>query len=390
MWIDRQIAKRLSDISRSRPAILLTGVRQSGKSSLLKKIFNNAYYLTFDHIDLVEAVKDSPGYFLDQLDNEEQVILEEIQYVPGLFRELKIKIDNDRHNYGKWILTGSQHFELVESLAGRISIQHLETFSANELRNADNYDVNYKDYLWKGGYPEIWSNKNIILSDFFESYIRTYIERDLKSIIEVKNLKSFRKLFRILSVRAGQLLNYKDISIAVGVSDNTVKKWINALNISGIIYLLPPYYSNIGKRLVKSPKLYFADHGFLSYLLGIESEKDWYDSILKGNIWENLVLMEMIKNYSLIPGVDIFFYRDQNGVEIDFIIEKKQKLYLIEAKTSERIDNKKLNFDKVVPLLENKCHKTEKILAHNTSNELIIKQKDIKRFNPLNVQYDLF
>lgn len=382
MWINRSITEKVRKTVNSRPAILLTGARQTGKTSLLKREFPDTEYITFDHLIHISSAKEAPEYFLQQFGS--QIILDEIQYVPELFRELKIQIDNDRDHYGKWILTGSQQFELMqhisESLAGRISIMHLETLSAAELRSS--HIQNYNNHIWKGGYPELWSNPGLDISDFFESYIRTYIERDLKTIIDVKNLNDFRRFIRILASRAGQLLNYKNISADIGISDVTVKKWIHALQIGGLIYLLPPYYANIGKRMIKSPKLYFADHGLLCYLLGIESEIDWLDHIYKGHLWENFVMMELLKNYNLIPGQNFFFYRDRNGVEIDFVIEKQRVLYFIEAKVGENIDKRRLNFNKVLPLFSN-ISKTEAILAQNIKEKGIIQLDGFSCYNPL-------
>ena len=169
----------------------------------------------------------------------------------------------------------------------------------------------------------------------------------------------------------------------------TVLKWVHALEISGLIYLLSPYYANVGKRLIKSPKLYFADHGLLCHLLGIESSGDWYSHPQKGNLWENFVLMELIKNYDLIPGNDLFFYRDQNGVEIDFVVEKKGILLFIEAKSGERIDSKKLHFEKVAALF-NKKYKIKKILAQNINEERVILNKKYSIYNPLYTTMDIF
>ena len=332
MWIQRQIKDRLASAVQTRPAVLMTGARQTGKSSLLQKEYPDTAYITFDHLRHVEAAKESPEYFLAQF--QDPVILDEIQYIPEIFRELKILIDRDRQNYGKWIMTGSQQFalmeEISESLAGRIALLHLETLSARELRSQNVKGVNA--FLWKGGYPELWSNTSLRAADYFESYIRTYVERDLKTIIDVKNLSDFRRFFRMLATRAGQLLNYRSLSSDVGVSDVTIRKWVHALEISGLVYLLTPYYANIGKRLIKSPKIYFSDHGLLCYLLGIDSEKAWHAHPHRGALWENLVMMELIKTNHLVPGKDLFFYRDQNGVEIDFVIQGKDRLMLVEAK----------------------------------------------------------
>lgn len=382
MWVERGISESLVNAVKSRPAILLTGPRQTGKSSLLQKLFPETEYITFDHLREVEAAKESPEFFLNRF--KDPVILDEIQYVPEVFRELKIVIDRDRSSYGRWIMTGSQQFVLMEqvseSLAGRIALLHLETLGAEELRNKK--ALNITDYLWKGGYPELWSNPALDVGDFFESYIRTYVERDLKTIIDVKNLNDFRRFIRITASRAGQLLNYKGLSADVGVSDVTIKKWVHSLEISGLVYLLAPYYANIGKRLIKSPKIYFADHGLLCYLLGIENESDWFAHAHKGNLWENLVMMELIKTFGLRPGVDLFFYRDQNGVEIDFVVEKKGILSLIEAKAGERIHPGKLNFEKVAPLFQNRF-RVENILALNIKQTRPLKKKDYICLNPV-------
>jgi predicted AAA+ superfamily ATPase len=382
MWFERQIHTRLLSAVKSRPAVLLTGARQTGKSALLQNKFPDTEYITFDHLRFVEAAKESPERFLSRF--EGRIILDEIQYVPEIFRELKVLIDKDRKNYGRWIMTGSQHFSLMktvsESLAGRIALLHLETLSALELRNEGHQDLD--QFLWKGGYPELWANPNLSFSDFFESYLRTYIEKDLKTIIDVKNLSDFRRFIRILATRTGQLLNYKSLSSDVGVSDVTIRNWTHALEMSGLIYLLAPYYANIGKRLIKSPKIYFADHGLLCHLLGIENETDWEAHPHKGNLWENLVMMELIKTHSFRPGNDLFFYRDQNGVEIDFIIEMKGKLIFMEAKAGERIDRKKLHFDRVAPLFEKKFQ-IEKILAQNIKESNPLKLKDYTCLNPV-------
>ncbi|MCA1794926.1 MAG: DUF4143 domain-containing protein [Desulfobacteraceae bacterium] len=267
--------------------------------TLLQHMFPDTSYITFDYLQQVEAAKEAPEQFLSLF--QDAVILDEIQYVPELFRELKIVIDSHRGRYGRWIMSGSQQFSLMvpvsEGLAGRIALLRLETLSAMELRRSQAPDPDR--FLYRGGYPELWANKHLTMTDYFESYVRTYVERDLKTIIDVKNLSDFRRFFRVAATRAGQLLNYRGLAADVGVSDVTIKNWIHALEISGLIYLLPPFHANIGKRLVKSPKLYFGDHGLLCHLLGIDSDGQWHDHPHKGSLWENLVMMELIKKGSL-------------------------------------------------------------------------------------------
>ncbi len=386
MWIEREVKARINRSAGSRPVVLLTGARQTGKSSLLKRLFPECRYITFDYIRQVEAAKESPQQFLRQCDGP--TILDEIQYVPELFRELKIQVDKERDTYGKWIITGSQQFELMEqvseSLAGRITVINLETLSAMELRESKVERT--ADFLWRGGYPELWSNPYLELEDFFENYLRTYIERDLKQIVEVKNLNDFRRFFRVLAVRIGQLINYRDIAKDVGVADVTVKRWLHALEMGGLITLLPPFFANIGKRLVKAPKLYFNDHGLACYLLGIVEAETWSAHTHRGNLWENLVLMELIKNNHLLPGRELFFYRDQNGVEVDFIIEQGNKITLLEAKSGEKVDNRKLNFKKIAPLLNEK-YQIECVVAHSPLDDIVVELKNYKSYNPLKVNF---
>jgi hypothetical protein len=205
--------------------------------------------------------------------------------------------------------------------------------------------------IWKGGYPELWANPGLTPAMFYEDYIQTYLEKDLRQLINITNLRDFRRFIQICAVRSGQLLNCSDISKDIGVSAPTIKAWIGALEASGIVFLLSPFFANIGKRLVKAPKLYFADTGLLCHLLNITDQSACRNSPHFGAIWENLVFTELVKTRQLVPGRSLFFYRDQNGVEIDFITEQNGKLSLIEAKASERVDSRKLNFSKVKPLL---------------------------------------
>jgi predicted AAA+ superfamily ATPase len=379
MWINRNHTEKIIKAVETRPAVLLTGVRQVGKSSLLQRLFKDAEYVTLDKILLAEEAEENPTKFLNRF--KKQVIIDEIQYAPSLFRDLKIKIDEERDVKGKWILTGSQQFTLMktisESLAGRARILNLYSLSANELNQAGILK-NKKDLLWKGGFPEIWA-ENLDAAGFFEDYIQTYLERDLKQILNISNLRDFRRFLSLLALRVGQLVNYTEISKDLGVSNNTVKAWVNALEVSGLIILLPPYYNNLGKRLIKTPKLYFCDNGLVSALLNINSLQTLEKSQHLGHIWENFVFTELIKE-DFKSGKDLFFYRDQNGVEIDFILEKNGENYLIEAKYSERPKVDKLNLNKVAPLFKEKVHS---VVACNVEEYGIIALKDFSVYNPL-------
>lgn len=379
MWIERCNTQKIESAVKTRSVVLLTGVRQAGKSSLLKKLFKDAEYVTLDRLVYAEEAEENPTKFLSRF--KKQVIIDEIQYAPSLFRDLKIRVDEERELKGKWILTGSQQFSLMqhvsESLAGRVRILNLGTLSATELNRA-NLLKNKRDLLWKGGFPEIWA-KNLDSNEFFEDYMQTYLERDLKQILNVTNLRDFRRFLSLLALRVGQLVNYSEISKEIGVSLNTIKAWVNALEVSGLIILLPPYYNNLGKRLIKAPKLYFCDNGLVASLLNIRSLKSLEKSTHLGNIWENFVFTEFLKE-GFVAGKNIFFYRDQNGVEMDFIIEKESEIFLVEAKSSERPNPKKLNFHKLIPLFKGPI---SSIVACGVEEKGRVYLKDFSIYNPL-------
>lgn len=379
MWINRNDTEKILDAVNTRPVVLLTGVRQAGKSSLLQKLFKDAEYVTLDKVLMAEEASVNPSKFLNRF--KKQVIIDKIQYAPSLFRELKIRIDEERHVKGKWILTGSQQFTLMkgisESLAGRARILNLHTLSANEINQAGLLK-DRNDLLWKGGFPEIWA-QNLEANEFFDDYIQTYLERDLKQILDVSNLRDFRRFLMLLSTRVGQLVNYTELSKGIGVTGNTIKAWISSLEASGLIFLLPPYYNNLGKRLIKSPKLYFCDNGLVSALLNISSLQALENSPHLGNIWENFVFTEFIKE-GFSPGKNLFFFRDQNAVEIDFILEKDGQIYLIEAKKNERPRAEKLNFSKIAPLFKTSV---KSMVACNADEQGEISLKDYSLYNPL-------
>ncbi|MFV0592026.1 MAG: ATP-binding protein [Draconibacterium sp.] len=379
MWIERENTDKILTAVNSRPVVLLTGIRQVGKSSLLQKLFPSAEYITLDKIIMAQEAEENPTIFLNKF--KSQVIIDEIQYAPSLFRELKIKVDEERTLKGKWILTGSQQFTLMqqisESLAGRISIIHLGSLSATELNNSGLIQ-NQPDLLWQGGFPELWSEK-LDARQFYEDYIQTYLERDLRQILNVSNLRDFRRFLAILAIRTGQLLNYSEISKDIGVSVNTIKSWVNALETSGIIILLAPYYNNLGKRLIKAPKVYFCDNGLVASLLNINSLESLFNSIHLGNLWENFVFTEFLKN-GFTTGKNIFYFRDQNGVEIDFIVEKDGKTFLIEVKSNERPDSRKFNFKKIAPKFKQEVHA---VVACNIDESRLISLKDYSLYNPL-------
>ena len=381
MWIARKLHSDLERAAKTRPVVLLTGARQTGKSSLLAKVFPNAEFITLDRPAITQAALESPDQFLNGL--SVPAVLDEVQYAPNLFRAIKPRVDENRQTNGQYILTGSQRFQLMEgigeSLAGRLRILELGTLSAAELRAAG---INIAHFHWRGGYPELWSQPEELLhKEFFEDYIATYLERDLHQIINVASLRDFRRFMQACAIRVGQLMNFTDLAKDVGITANTAKRWVNALDAGGLIHVLSPFYTNIGKRLTKAPKLYFADHGLLAHLLNTHSQESWASQPLRGALWENLVLCELVKTRQLKTGSELFFYRDQNGVEIDFLVDQGNQLELIEAKASEQPNHRKLNFSKVVPLFPK--HQIECFVACDTQEKIALKLGKYWLVNPV-------
>ncbi len=378
MWINRTIQKYLTDISEKRPCILLTGCRQSGKTSLFKKNYPNIKYVSLDIPLHAEEAENSGNEFLKK--QGEPVIIDEIQYAPELMKYIKVKIDENRDENGRFFLTGSQKFSLMEgvseSLAGRIAIITLHSLSLFEIEKWTKVPIGpdlLLDLMIKGGFPELHS-KDLSPEQFFGDYLATYLERDVRQIVNVKNLRDFDRFIRLLALRSGQLLSMNSLASDVGVSSHTIKSWINILEASNIIYLLEPYYKNLGKRIVKAPKMYFLDTGLLIYLLGIRTNGELQNSTLLGNIFETLTLGQIIRTYANHGKTpNLYYYRDHYGHEIDFIIPVGEKLKLIECKWSEKPELPHKGFLEIEKLIGKENILTRTIV---TPNRKAVKMKE--------------
>ena len=286
-YIPRNITVKLEKAAQYFPAILLTGVRQCGKTTLLKHTFPKAHYVLLEDLDVIYRVNSDPKGFLDNLNTP--VILDEIQNTPDLLRYIRTRIDHDPEQAGQWLLTGSQEAPLMqgvtESMAGRLAIMQLYPLSVLESDKVN---------ILRGGFPEV-VKKPAIADIWFQSYIQTYLERDVRSIATIKNLSMFRRFMGLLASRHGNLLNKTDLAAPLGVSVPTISSWLNILEITGQIIVVPPYFENFGKRLVKSPKLYFTDSGLLCYLLGIDSMEAMLKSPFYGTLFEGFIASEVIK-----------------------------------------------------------------------------------------------
>jgi len=335
-WIPRDAEHRLLILAASFPAVLLTGPRQSGKSSLLRRSFPDAQYITFDDPFQVLRAEGSPKDFVSQLSG--QVILDEIQYVPSLFRYLKMAIDEHRVN-GRFLLTGSQGFHLgqmgSESLAGRLGIMELPPLGASELRRAHT-EASMEEMLFRGGFPEIWSG-GAAPTDWYPAYISTYLQRDLRALSQVADLTAFSRFLRALALRAASLLNYADLARDVGISPNTAKHWTSLLVSSGVASPLEGWSANPTSRLVKAPKLYFNDSGLLCALLGFRSARAMLESSLFGAVWETWCFAQIrtwLLNRGRLQG-NLYYWRTKDGKEVDFIFEEDRKIHAMEGKAKE-------------------------------------------------------
>ena len=357
-FIIRHAEKTIERLSSSFPAVLITGARQTGKTTLLKKITDsqNIQYLTFDDPIEEQSAKNDPKSFLEF--HPYPFMFDEIQYIPDLFRYLKIQIDQNRQN-GMYFLTGSQQFKLMEtaseSLSGRIGIVQLYPLSAREIRGEENSEsfIPTKDFIlarnsllkqrdfsvkktwlsiYTGGYPEVVKG-NVLPKDFYANYLKTYIERDIKKLTQVADEMQFLQFISVIASRTGQLVNYSDISKDCGISEVTAKKWLSLLVSSGLVYLLQPYSANIEKRVVKTAKLYFMDTGLAAYLTRWSNPDVMQSGAMAGAFFETYVISEIIKSFSN-NGEEppIYFYRDKDKYEIDLLIEQNNVLYPIEIK----------------------------------------------------------
>ena len=335
----REIATAVLRLAAHFPAVVVTGARQTGKTTLLTRLFPGHHYVSLDLPAQAQLAEEDPRSFL--LRHPPPLLVDEVQYAPNLFRHLKVEIDGNRDANGQFILTGSQKFSLMkevsDSLAGRCGVLELEGLSIEELGDAF-HDRERREgiagILVRGFMPQLWKDPDMRPTDYFSSYQATYLERDVRQLLNVSSLRDFDRFMRASVVRTGQLLNRTELSKEVGISNKTAAEWLSVLQASNQTTLLEPYFANVGKRLAKTPKLYFNDVGLLCFLLGLNRDSVM-DSYLIGAIWETFVFGELRKYLSATaPEASLWFYRDQSR-EVDFVVEKDGRLTLAEAKWKE-------------------------------------------------------
>jgi hypothetical protein len=329
-YIERKAEKSIKRMLKVFPVLGVTGPRQSGKSTMLKHLLKDYEYVTFDDFQKISLYDSDPVGFMKRYNNK--IIFDEVQNVPEIFRSIKLLVDENREKYGNFILTGSSNFSFLksasESLAGRIGLLSLLPFEYMEIPLAKR-----KQAIFKGSYPELTIRNYNESNLWYSSYVETYINKDLRVLANIGDLRDFRKFIWLLASRISQTLDLTSYSKDLGISVPTLKRWISILEASYIIFLLPPYYKNSKKRIVKSPKVYFYDTGLVSYFTGIQTFEQYDLGPMSGAIFENYIISEIHKkNLHSLSDFNLYYIRTYDQDEIDLIIDKKTHLELIEIK----------------------------------------------------------
>jgi len=330
-YIPRKLAGVLLDAARHFPAVVVTGPRRAGKTTLLRKLFPKARYILLEDPDVQARVRSDPRAFLEEL--RPPVVFDEIQNTPELLDYVRTVIDVGPRRMGRWLFTGSQEAPLMrgisESMAGRAAILQLLPFSLAETEKVS---------LLHGGFPEVLARPGA-RSLWFSSYLQTYLERDVRTITNIRDLGTFRRFLALVASRHGQILNKTDLAAPLGVTVPTIGDWLHILEVTGQIILVPPYFENFGKRLIKSPKLYLGDSGLACYLLGLTSSAELERSPFMGAVFEGFIAAEILKSQANQgKRKELYYFRDQQGLEVDFLIPRTNaKLWLVETKAAKTV-----------------------------------------------------
>ena len=330
----RDAEKTLIRLAKSFPVVAITGPRQAGKTTLAKAVFKSKPYVSLENPDEREFGQNDPKRFLARFSNG--AVLDEVQRCPSLLSWLQGVVD-ERGGMGDFVLTGSAQFDLIEgitqTLAGRVGRVELLPLSSSELKAGNQLPNSLSQMLIQGGYPALYDRK-ITTQDWFSNYVATYVERDVRQLISVRNLSQFQTFLKMCASRTGQLINLTSLGADCGISAVTAKQWLSVLETSYIVTLLRPHHSNFGKRLVKTPKIYFLDSGLAAWLMGIRSAETLETHAARGALFESWVVSELYKK-RLNAGlpIDLFFWRDNTGNEVDLIVENEKGLQPIEIKS---------------------------------------------------------
>lgn len=337
--INRIAEKEALRLAQQYPVLTIVGPRQSGKTTLCQKVFGHYSYVSLENLEDRSLALNDPKSFLSRY--TEPLIIDEIQRVPSLLSYIQNIVDQQRKN-GAYIITGSQQFELMESLtqslAGRTAILKLLPLTIQELKDHYQSNLSVEDYLYNGFYPRVY-DQNLNPTEANSFYLSTYVERDIRSLINIKDYLLFERFLKVCASRTGQLVNLTSIGNECGLSHNTVSNWLSLLEASFILFRVPPHFKNFSKRITKSPKLFFYDVGFAAFLLGIERKEQLVNHPLKGALFETLVMGELLKaRYNAVKGSNLFFFRDNSGHEVDCLLDQGTYCIPVEIKSSQTIN----------------------------------------------------
>jgi hypothetical protein len=372
LFINREIASAIKSASRFFSVITITGPRQSGKTTLIRHLFDKHPYYSLENPDVLNFALNDPIGFLKQHPNG--MILDEVQNAPKLFSYIQGLVDEFPNR--RFVLSGSTQFAMLktisQSLAGRTAVFELLPFSFSEIKELPrNVSKSMDDLLFEGFYPVIHAEKNY--PEFlYPNYVRTYLERDVRDLINIKDLMQFQTFLRLCAGRIGSLFNASELANEVGVATNTVKSWLSVLQASYIIKLLPPYYENVSKRLIKTPKLYFTDTGLACYLLGIESAQQLSRDKMRGFMFENMIVIEALKaRFNSGKESNLYFYRDSHQNEVDLLLKQGNGFSAIEIKSAQTYHS---DFEKGLKVLGT-------VLGDRLTDRAIIYAGDFENYN---------
>jgi uncharacterized protein len=339
--LNRTLQKTIEAQMGKYPILALTGPRQSGKTTFLMNYFSDYEYISLENPDARQFAISDPNNFLKRYNNK--IIFDEVQLVPSLFSYLQTIVDKDKI-MGQFILSGSQNFLLMQnitqSLAGRVAMFQMLPFDFNELKSNNLLSKNIAEVCLKGFYPPVY-DRNLDTTIFYKNYVRTYLERDVRQLINVKEIRNFRAFLGMCASRAGQMLNLNTIAGDCGISQPTARAWLTVLEASYIVFTLNPYYDNFNKRIVKTPKLYFYDTGLLCHLLNIKNTETFNKSYIMGNIFENMVIAEYYKqNEHQYKSLDYWYWQDSNKNEVDLLTVEGDRFDIIEIKSTSTVMEK--------------------------------------------------
>lgn len=352
MLIERKLIVEAESLIKHFSVLTITGPRQSGKTTLCKIVFEKYKYVNLEDLQVRELIAASPKSFL--IENSQGLIIDEAHYLPELFSYIQVLVDEDKSR--RFVLTGSSNFSLInevtQSLAGRVAILNLLPLSLTELGEKLNLPTD--ELLIRGGYPAVWNN-SAPFADIYRNYYSSYIERDVRQLSNIKDVSNFQRFIKLCAGRIGCEFNASSFANELGVSVPTIQDWLSILETSFVIYRLQPYFRNQGKRLIKSPKIYFYDTGLVCYLLGIENVSHLNTHPVRGNLFENLIVIEFLKcRYNQGKEANVYFYRDNQQKEVDIVQENAGKLSIYEIKSAKDFHKDFLKgllyFRKIFPL----------------------------------------